>query len=498
VTTSTETPKDPETGAALLGPISKQAWWHRKLEPEERQRIMKDLAIRKIEHWGFRFTVMLTLSIIVAVMGLQLDSAAVVIGAMLLAPLMQPVLATAACISMALFKKSVAAFIKIILATAWCVGIAYTLSKILPDQFFTSEVLSRTRPDGKDLIVALAAGAAGSYATVREDVSASLPGVAVAVALVPPLGTLGVTLEAGDYDKAWGALLLYSTNLAAIILVSIFVFVLTGFVPPRRLETNWVRLAIATLSIFIIVGFIGFPLVQASRTSAQVSRDDAAKEIVDQWLSETDVREEVYVGSDYISVGLRGSGQPPDDQSLKAQMRTVFGDKEVRIEWVQVELTPADAKKEEVREVVLEWLSMVEGRELENLELVGNDLRIDATGAGEPPSGDELGVLLEERFETEFATTINWVPRQIIRSVTETESEAMLLENEFRALTNVWASENDVKVTRFNLDQNTLSVDVSGSQTPETEDFIEELNLLSDEEIIVEIFFTERILITDG
>ena len=72
------------------------AWWHRHYTPEDRRRVLADLAVSKVEHWAWRFVTMLTLSVVVAVMGLALNSAAVVIGAMLLAPLMQPVLATGA------------------------------------------------------------------------------------------------------------------------------------------------------------------------------------------------------------------------------------------------------------------------------------------------------------------------------------------------------------------------------------------------------------------
>jgi uncharacterized membrane protein len=76
--------------------------------------------------------------------------------------------------------------------------------------------------------VALAAGAAGAYATVREEVSAALPGVAVAVALVPPLATAGLVLEAGQVELAKGALLLYLANLVAIMSSGIAVFLATG------------------------------------------------------------------------------------------------------------------------------------------------------------------------------------------------------------------------------------------------------------------------------
>ena len=196
--------------------------------------MMAELAIKRQEHWAYRFTVMITLSVIVAVMGLSANSAAVVIGAMLLAPLMQPVLGTAACISMALFRKSLRSFTVVVLATVWAIALSYVLAALFVNGELPGEVTSRTAPDIRDLVVALAAGTAGAYATVRKDASASLPGVAVAVALVPPLGAVGISLEAGNTTFAWGAMLLYTTNLFAIVLAGVVVFVVTGFVPPRR------------------------------------------------------------------------------------------------------------------------------------------------------------------------------------------------------------------------------------------------------------------------
>ena len=239
-----------ETLTALTAPfrpLTTSAWWHRHLDPEERRRVMNELAITHVDHWAWRFTVMLTLSVVVAVMGLSADSAAVVIGAMLIAPLMTPVLATAASLSMSLKRKSVVSLLKVALATAWAIGMAYLLSMVLPDGPLPGEVEARTKPDIRDLVVALAAGAAGSYATVRRDASAALPGVAVAVALVPPLATVGITLEAGERDLAIGALLLYGTNLAAIVFAGVMVFIATGFVPPQRLSNTAIQLFVAAV-----------------------------------------------------------------------------------------------------------------------------------------------------------------------------------------------------------------------------------------------------------
>ena len=134
---------DPSLGAHRK---RRRRWWHRHLESEERQRVMTELAIKRQDHNAFRFGLMIALSVIVAVMGMSADSAAVVIGAMLLAPLMQPVLATAACIAMALFRRAATAFGVVLLATVGSVVLAYVLSALFVNGELPDEVTSRTAP----------------------------------------------------------------------------------------------------------------------------------------------------------------------------------------------------------------------------------------------------------------------------------------------------------------------------------------------------------------
>ena len=103
-----------------------------------------------------------------------------------------------------------------------------------------SEVLARTAPGLLDLGVALAAGAAGGYVLARPEANSALPGVGIAVALVPPLGTVGICFEVGRNDLAEGALLLFVTNFACIVLAAALVFIVVGMVSPdvRRLATS--------------------------------------------------------------------------------------------------------------------------------------------------------------------------------------------------------------------------------------------------------------------
>ena len=91
-----------------------------------------------------------------------------------------------------------------------------------------SQITGRVTPRLLDLVVALAAGTAGAFAMSRDDVADSLPGVAVSIALVPPLCVVGISLSAGEWDHTWGALLLFLTNLLSILLAGGAIFALLG------------------------------------------------------------------------------------------------------------------------------------------------------------------------------------------------------------------------------------------------------------------------------
>lgn len=176
---------------------------------------------------------------------------------------MSPVLAVAAAMVSGWPVRQGRFFTVVAVTSAGSVFLAWAVTELLlPDSTpISSEILARTSPSVIDLGIALAAGAAGAYATVRKEVGGALPGVAVAVALVPPLATVGVTFALGRADLAWGALLLYLTNLAGIVLIGALVFLLTGFAPrlqvigeERRVRAGIVTAAVAVIAVSIPLG----------------------------------------------------------------------------------------------------------------------------------------------------------------------------------------------------------------------------------------------------
>jgi uncharacterized hydrophobic protein (TIGR00271 family) len=470
---------------------------------------MNDLAVTKVEHWAYRFTVMITLSVVVAVMGLALNSAAVVIGAMLLAPLMQPVLAAGACISMALFTKSLIAMAKVAAATVWCIAISYVLSLLLPEAPLTSEVLARTQPDIKDLVVALAAGAAGAYATVRADASSSLPGVAVAVALVPPLGSVGVALEHGETALAVGALLLYMTNLSAIIFASIAVFIFTGFVPPRRLSDNLLRLTMATVALVALVIVIAVPLYRASIESIDRNEEQQlAEQIVTDWLGDLDDRMDRTVtirrDEQQVVVDLRGFEDPPDQANLVTELQAQFPGYDIAVQVVRLQQAttttipppePTEQLLAEIRVEVEAWLDASGiDYQLDDVKLDGRLVRIDAAGTGEPPVVDGLVPRLEALDET-LTPGLNWVKLETITATT-VPSATELTAQEMRTYVEQWAAERDVLLRGFDYDGARVEVEVAGAVEPDLPRLQIELRRIGGSDVVVELYFIQRQLVT--
>lgn len=496
--------------------ITTRAWWHRHLDPDERRRVMDELAITPVESWAWRFTVMLTLSVLVAVMGLSADSAAVVIGAMLLAPLMQPVLATAACLSMSLVLRSMRSLVKVALATAWCIGIAYAISTILPDVALSDEVLARTRPDVRDLVVALAAGAAGAYATVRRDVSSSLPGVAVAVALVPPLGTVGISLEAGETDLAFGALLLYVTNLAAIIFAGVMVFIATGFVPPRRLANTGVQLLAAAVIAFGVVAAIAVPLFNRSALVVAAAEDEVtARGIVEEWLTGVALEPTVDVRDDEVFVQLRGIEDPPDDATLREQLQLALGaDVTVNVEWIRTQratttTTAPPAAEEallaEVGPIVDRWLADNDGGadyERLRLRLVGEVIVVDVTGTGSPPPvPDLIDRLRQSDTASAFGVRVAWTERRTITAEDQQETPDEVIVERVWGVADRWAAETGtVVVSDVEFDGERVLIQVIGLDAPPIESLVADVQAVvedvDDRRVLVDVFLTRQERVT--
>jgi uncharacterized hydrophobic protein (TIGR00271 family) len=197
------------------------------------------------------------------------NSAAVIIGAMLVAPLMSPIigigLASLAGDARLFRDSSVALGRGAIMAILMAVLLAWS-NRYLPFvtlQDLPAEVLSRTRPSPIDLTIALAGGLAAAFALVMPSISAALPGVAIATALMPPLCTVGIGVAMGRWDVAGGALLLFLTNAVTIAFAGMLVFFALGFAP-RREAGRRVPRALAISAVFTLILLVPLTLLSAS------------------------------------------------------------------------------------------------------------------------------------------------------------------------------------------------------------------------------------------
>ena len=207
---------------------------------------------------SFSFHFMLMLSAIISTLGLLANSVAIIIGAMIIAPLMGPIIGMAYSVAMGnrkLLRRSSLTMLKGVALTvvaSWLTASAIGLETI------DSEILSRTNPTLIDFGIAMAAGLAGAFTQTRRSIADAIPGVAIAVALVPPLSVIGIGLGLGQQNIALGACLLFLTNLICIIFFGSLVFLFQSY---GNLDRAKKGLAMSTVVMFAL----GIPLTLSMR-----------------------------------------------------------------------------------------------------------------------------------------------------------------------------------------------------------------------------------------
>lgn len=221
-----------------------------QLPPDEVETVQ-----RHIEEEGAvteRFVLMCALSAGIATLGLLQSSAAVVIGAMLVSPLMGPIAALGFGIASLDGERTIRAARAVGIGALVGVLLGVAITLLSPIRNATPEILARTAPTLLDLAVALLSGLAGGYATVHRRGETAI-GVAIATALMPPLATLGYSIAVARLDYAFGALLLFLTNLAAIAFAFAVVTRLRGVARPFRQVRITRRLIFASIAALLLL-----------------------------------------------------------------------------------------------------------------------------------------------------------------------------------------------------------------------------------------------------
>lgn len=287
-----------------------------------------------------RFFTLMGFATAIAAFGVIADSTAVVIGAMLVAPLMTPLMGTSLAMVMGWPRRALMSGLVAIGGIAFTVGLSVLFGWMYGPEISVvtnTQVASRIGPTIIDLVIAIAAGGAGAFALSRPDVSDSLPGVAVAIALVPPLAVVGLMISQNDWSAASGAMLLFVTNLVAIILVGASVFILTGVVPLLQLAKNSrsVKMSLGMVAV-LAISVIAILGVTADTFARQTAGTAAAEEIIQEWLGDSDLQViDTELSREEFLITLEGPDQPPPVEDLAVDIEEEFNQSvDISVKWI--------------------------------------------------------------------------------------------------------------------------------------------------------------------
>lgn len=272
------------------------------------QQSVKDRAFA-VSYW-----LQLFLAMGIATLGLVLDSTGVVIGAMLVAPLMGPIVQLAMGLAVASPRLALYSLARVVSSVLFVVLSAAIITGLLPFHETTKEILARTSPTALDLGVAAFCAVAAGYATVRSgaDTAVTAAGTSIGISLVPPLCVVGFGLGVGQFQLSRGAALLFVANFSAILFFCTVFFLLLGFAPTRVADEQhsaWTtvrrgasRLALPLLLIAVVFVPLRRALLDVSR---EVAHRSAVAQVIGRNIAASDVvRSTVDVSVDAIRVQL--------------------------------------------------------------------------------------------------------------------------------------------------------------------------------------------------
>ncbi len=251
----------------------------------EREELFNNL--REAGRPSINFFVLIALSSAIATLGLISNNPATVLGAMLVAPLMSSIVSVAGSITFSNTQLLRSAITATLQGCVSAVFVAVIISLLVPGDIITDTVLSFVRPTLFDLLVALLSGVAGSYAIARREVGQALPGVALALAFVPPLGTIGVGIAERLPDVFLGGLVTFLTNAVAIIFAACITFLLLGVRPARRQEDQrqlYRNLLLAIIALIVLMMPLVLVLNQTIRRNQYEARaEELIREAIQDW-----------------------------------------------------------------------------------------------------------------------------------------------------------------------------------------------------------------------
>ena len=293
-----------------------------------------------------RFWLLLLLSAVIATAGVVSDSTATVIGAMIIAPLMTPILGVV--LGVVLTDRANLSRCLLLLAAgaAAVVAVSWLLGHVVPypvTAATNSQVAARVTPRLVDLVAAVATGSVGSIALVRTDISDTLPGVAIAISLVPPLAVAGLTLQSKAPGECLGALLLFATNVAAILASGIVVMALyrVGRVSGPATNSAFQR-PVAVAIIVVLLGALLVPLwINSERIDKTAVRQSDVQAVAEHWASDAGWSVVVTATGDRVLVDATGPPPAPDLAVLRQDLDAAgLAGLDIRVNLVTVTYQP--------------------------------------------------------------------------------------------------------------------------------------------------------------
>jgi uncharacterized hydrophobic protein (TIGR00271 family) len=294
-----------------------------------------------------RYWLLLLLSTLIATAGVVSDSTATVIGAMIIAPLMTPILGVVLGVVLTDGANLRRCLLLLLAGAASVVAVSWLLGHLVPYPVIAatnSQVAARVTPRIVDLVAALATGSVGSVALARSDISDTLPGVAIAISLVPPLAVAGLTLQSGQPGQCVGALLLFATNVSAILASGIVVMALYR---ADRLSGQTTGAAfrrpvgVAIIALLLLAVLV--PLwINSDRIDKTMIRQSDVQAVAEQWASGTGWSVVgVTATGDQVLVDATGPSPAPDLAVLRQDLDAAgLAGLDVRVSLVTVSYQP--------------------------------------------------------------------------------------------------------------------------------------------------------------
>jgi len=304
------------------------------------------------------YVLLVILSCIIASFGLVVNSTAVTIGAMLIAPLMGPILGMALALVRGDLHRLSQAVTTLLIGVAMAIVISIVIGNVVSRSKASGflaelprEMINRTEPTLFDLVVAMAGGFLAAYALTQPRLSPTLPGVAIATSLMPPLCVVGLGISQGETGVSNGALLLFLANFVAIVFSSAVVFVLAGFGPLAFHERRTVisrTFVVSSVSLVLIT-------IPLANFMVRIADDAHTSQIIDQTLSDqiaqisTDAKvveftQEERDGNMHINATVRTPRELSTNETVRIQRRLATRlDTAVSLELLIVPITLLDA-----------------------------------------------------------------------------------------------------------------------------------------------------------